>query len=63
MPIESDNDAEREARIAEMVRKIRQTQERVEALAAEGRRRAAQSANERQQQNRASSPSTGQDGE
>ena len=39
-PIESDNDAERESRIAEILKKIRKTQERVEALAAEGRRRA-----------------------
>ena len=40
MPIESDNDAERESRIVEILKKIRKTQERVEALAAEGRRRA-----------------------
>ena len=40
MPIESDNEEERQARIAELVRKLREAQERVEALAAETRRRA-----------------------
>ena len=40
MPSQSDNDAEREARITEMLRKIKETRECVERLAAEGRRRA-----------------------
>jgi hypothetical protein len=40
VPIESDNEEERQARIAELVRKLREAQERVEALAAETRRRA-----------------------
>lgn len=48
MPIESDNDAERESRIAEMLRRIRETQERVERLAAEGRRRAEEIAHPRE---------------
>ena len=49
MPIESDNDAERESRIAEILRKITETQKRVEGLAVEGRLRAEEIAKGRQQ--------------
>jgi hypothetical protein len=52
MPIESDNDAEREERIAEILRNIRETQQRVERLAAEGRRRAEEIAIVREQKKR-----------
>jgi hypothetical protein len=57
MPIESDNDAERESRITDILRKIRESQERVERLAAEGRRRAEEIATGRQQHKERSSAS------
>jgi hypothetical protein len=47
MPVERDDDAEREARIEQMVRELKEVQERVKRLQAEGRRRAAQIARER----------------
>ena len=56
MPIESDNDAERELRIAEIVRRIRETQERVERLANEARRRAEELAGDRDSERRPTTP-------
>ena len=47
MPIERDNDAERTERIDEILRQVRQTQKRVEEMAAEGRRRAEEIASQR----------------
>jgi hypothetical protein len=47
MPVERDDDAEREARIERILRELEQVQERVKRLEAEGRKRAAQMAAER----------------
>ena len=47
MPLESDNDAEREARIEAILREVKRVQNRVERLAAEGQSRAAQIASDR----------------
>jgi uncharacterized protein YlxW (UPF0749 family) len=58
MPTKSDNDDEREDRIMDMVRRIRHTQERVERLAAEGRRRAEEIAATRAKEPRNAGPST-----
>ena len=47
MPLEQDNEAEREARIERMLREVKRVQENVERLAAEGRERAEQIARDR----------------
>ena len=56
MPIEKNNEAEREARIEEMLRQIRAAQQRVQRLAAEGRRRAEQIAGARIQKGEPDTP-------
>ena len=40
MPIERDNESERNERIDDLLRRLQETQKRVERMAAEGRRRA-----------------------
>jgi hypothetical protein len=47
MSVERDNNAEREERIEKILRDVARVQERVEKLAAEGRRRAAEIAHDR----------------
>jgi hypothetical protein len=47
MPIERDNDAERNARIEQILKQLQGVQERVEELAASGQRRAREIADAR----------------
>jgi hypothetical protein len=49
MPIERDNESERQERIEQILRQVRETQKRVEQMAADGQARAKQIAAERQQ--------------
>jgi hypothetical protein len=50
MPVERDNEAEREARIEKILREITRVQERVEQLVTDGRQRAAKIAQDRKDQ-------------